>query len=171
MFEIGPVTSGCFRSTTIQTKPLRLFFVIHADTTFFLSFERRRRHPRVIYSGMSSSPSSRLWVGPLLLILVIALIYIFSLMPNSPPQRELTPLIDDAHHVRTFRLGDHEITESLNEMKAPKPRLVKRGEHQASTEEVAVGEEVTLITLTPVDLRTGRAGASNSSICPGCVPE
>ncbi|KAK6745969.1 hypothetical protein RB195_012214 [Necator americanus] len=29
----------------------------------------------------------------------------------------------------------------------------------------------TLITLTPVDLRTGRAGASNSSICPDRVPE
>ncbi|CAI4225406.1 unnamed protein product [Auanema sp. JU1783] len=40
-------------------------------------------------SGMSSSTvgpasSNRLWVGPLLLILVIALIYIFSLMPNGP---------------------------------------------------------------------------------------
>ncbi|KAK6748508.1 hypothetical protein RB195_001245 [Necator americanus] len=30
---------------------------------------------------------------------------------------------------------------------------------------------ITLITLTPVDLRTGRAGASNSSICPDRVPE
>ncbi|WKY04704.1 hypothetical protein Q1695_005596 [Nippostrongylus brasiliensis] len=70
---------------------------------------------------MSSSPSSRLWVGPLLLILVIALIYIFSLMPNTPPQREFTPLIDDAHHVRTFRLGDHEITESINELKVEVP--------------------------------------------------
>ncbi|KAK6753795.1 hypothetical protein RB195_013025 [Necator americanus] len=30
---------------------------------------------------------------------------------------------------------------------------------------------VTLITLTPVDLRTGRAGASNSSICPDRVSE
>ncbi|KAL6739803.1 hypothetical protein Aduo_013213 [Ancylostoma duodenale] len=76
---------------------------------------------RVIYSGMSSSPSSRLWVGPLLLILVIALIYIFSLMPNSPPQRELAPLIDDTHHVRTFRLGDHEITESIDELKVEVP--------------------------------------------------
>ncbi|EPB77094.1 hypothetical protein ANCCEY_03795 [Ancylostoma ceylanicum] len=75
----------------------------------------------VIYSGMSSSPSSRLWVGPLLLILVIALIYIFSLMPNSPPQRELAPLIDDTHHVRTFRLGDHEITESIDELKVEVP--------------------------------------------------
>ncbi|KIH60921.1 hypothetical protein ANCDUO_08814 [Ancylostoma duodenale] len=70
---------------------------------------------------MSSSPSSRLWVGPLLLILVIALIYIFSLMPNSPPQRELAPLIDDTHHVRTFRLGDHEITESIDELKVEVP--------------------------------------------------
>ncbi|KAK6754710.1 hypothetical protein RB195_013600 [Necator americanus] len=30
---------------------------------------------------------------------------------------------------------------------------------------------VTLITLTPVDLRTGRAGASNFSICPDRVPQ
>ncbi|KAK6749632.1 hypothetical protein RB195_001939 [Necator americanus] len=30
---------------------------------------------------------------------------------------------------------------------------------------------ITLITLTPVDFRTGRAGASNSSICPDRVPE
>ncbi|VDM78225.1 unnamed protein product [Strongylus vulgaris] len=71
---------------------------------------------------MSSSGSSRLWVGPLLLILVIALIYIFSLMPNTPPPRELTPLIDDAHHVRTFRLGDHEITESFDDLKVEVPR-------------------------------------------------
>ncbi|KAK5967717.1 EGF domain-containing protein [Trichostrongylus colubriformis] len=70
---------------------------------------------------MSSSPSSRIWVGPLLLILVIALIYIFSLMPNTPPHRELTPLLDDAHHVRTFRLGDHEITESVHELKVEVP--------------------------------------------------
>ncbi|VDN22639.1 unnamed protein product [Cylicostephanus goldi] len=70
---------------------------------------------------MSSSGSSRLWVGPLLLILVIALIYIFSLMPNTPPPRELTPLIDDAHHVRTFRLGDHEITESFDDLKVDVP--------------------------------------------------
>ncbi|KAK6749732.1 hypothetical protein RB195_002003 [Necator americanus] len=31
--------------------------------------------------------------------------------------------------------------------------------------------QITLITLTPVDLRTGRMGASNSSICPDRVPE
>ncbi|KAK6762400.1 hypothetical protein RB195_023207 [Necator americanus] len=30
---------------------------------------------------------------------------------------------------------------------------------------------ITLITLTSVDLRTGRAGATNSSICSGRVPE
>ncbi|VDM53103.1 unnamed protein product [Angiostrongylus costaricensis] len=66
---------------------------------------------------MSSSQSSRLWVGPLLLILVVALIYIFSLMPNSSHQRELPPLIDDAHHMRTFRLDGHEITESMENIK------------------------------------------------------
>ncbi|KAJ1370122.1 hypothetical protein KIN20_031780 [Parelaphostrongylus tenuis] len=71
---------------------------------------------------MSSSQSSRLWVGPLLLILVVALIYIFSLMPNSSPQRELPPLIDDVHHMRTFRLDGHEITESIEDMKDGDPR-------------------------------------------------
>ncbi|KAK6749338.1 hypothetical protein RB195_001757 [Necator americanus] len=93
---------------------------------------------------MSSSPSSRLWVGPLLLILVIALIYIFSLMPNSPPQRELTPLIDDAHHVRTFRLGDHEITESLNEMKVDVPRFRSIGQSRkyGGVEEVSTEPDV-----------------------------
>ncbi|KAE9421831.1 hypothetical protein Angca_003074 [Angiostrongylus cantonensis] len=66
---------------------------------------------------MSSSQSSRLWVGPLLLILVVALIYIFSLMPNSSHQRELPPLIDDVHHMRTFRLDGQEITESVEDIK------------------------------------------------------
>lgn len=36
---------------------------------------------------MSSPGSQRLWVGPLMLILVIAVIYVFSLMPSAPPHR------------------------------------------------------------------------------------
>ncbi|KJH46732.1 EGF-like domain protein [Dictyocaulus viviparus] len=64
---------------------------------------------------MSSSQSNRLWVGPLLLILVVALIYIFSLMPNSPPHRELPPLIDDVNHMQKFQLRENEFTKSIEE--------------------------------------------------------
>uniref|UniRef100_A0A1I7XQX3 EGF-like domain-containing protein n=1 Tax=Heterorhabditis bacteriophora TaxID=37862 RepID=A0A1I7XQX3_HETBA len=42
---------------------------------------------------------------------------LFFFVYSKTRQNDLTPLIDDVHHVRTFRLSDHEIIETMEEVK------------------------------------------------------
>uniref|UniRef100_A0A1I7U7G3 EGF-like domain-containing protein n=1 Tax=Caenorhabditis tropicalis TaxID=1561998 RepID=A0A1I7U7G3_9PELO len=46
---------------------------------------------------MRSNSSSRLWVGPLMLVIIIALIYLLSLMPTTPPHLANNGFVNDGH--------------------------------------------------------------------------
>ncbi|CAD6194703.1 unnamed protein product [Caenorhabditis auriculariae] len=62
-------------------------------TTYFFRLQPTLRNSRVHYSGgmTNAAATTRLWLGPLLLVVIIALIYLLSLMPHSPPPPMFQP--------------------------------------------------------------------------------
>ncbi|EGT37691.1 hypothetical protein CAEBREN_14885 [Caenorhabditis brenneri] len=54
---------------------------------------------------MRSNSSSRLWVGPLMLVIIIALIYLLSLMPTTPPHLANNGMIVNDPHTEYAMKG------------------------------------------------------------------
>ncbi|KAK6757553.1 hypothetical protein RB195_015393 [Necator americanus] len=90
---------------------------------------------------------------------------------HLPPHhlKENGHVIPEVRNTACYHVGkkSYGIRSQQNKIRTPEEPSAITHQHPGE----ALYTLITLITLTPVDLRTGRAGASNFSICPDRVPE